>query len=100
MPGDSYVGATIGLSASVSGWLINDRPFLLWYASATAHAPHQAPPEWIDRFRGHFDDGWDAWRAATLARQIELGIVPTGTELSERPPWIEPWSAIDAPGAK
>ncbi len=56
-----------------------DRPFLLWYASAAPHAPHQAPPEWIDRFRGQFDDGWDAWREATLARQIELGIVPAGT---------------------
>ena len=43
------------------------RPFLLWYASAAPHAPHQAPPEWIDRFRGQFDDGWDAWRDATLA---------------------------------
>ena len=68
------------------------RPFLLWYASAAPHAPHQAPPEWIDRFRGHFDDGWDAWRDATLARQIALGIVPEGTRLSSRPPWIEEWS--------
>jgi arylsulfatase len=72
-----------------------DRPFLLWYASATAHAPHQAPPEWIERFRGAFDDGWDAWREATLGRQIALGVVPEGTELSERPPWIEPWSSIE-----
>ena len=73
------------------------RPFLLWYASAAPHAPHQAPPEWIDRFRGQFDDGWDAWRDATLARQISLGIVPEGTRLSSRPPWIEEWSTIDAP---
>ena len=74
-----------------------ERPFLLWYASAAPHAPHQAPPEWIDRFRGQFDDGWDAWRDATLARQIELGILPDGTQLSDRPPWIEEWSTIDAP---
>ena len=73
------------------------RPFLLWYASAAPHAPHQAPPEWIEKFRGHFDDGWDAWRAATLARQIELGILPEGTPCSERPTWIEEWSTIDAP---
>ena len=73
------------------------RPFLLWYASAAPHAPHQAPPEWIEKFRGRFDDGWDAWRAATLARQIELGVLPEGTPCSERPPWIEEWSAIDAP---
>ncbi len=74
-----------------------DRPFLLWYASAAPHAPHQAPPEWIDRFRGAFDRGWDAWREATLTRQLDLGIVPAGTELSDRPPWIEAWSAVGAP---
>lgn len=72
-----------------------DRPFLLWYASGAPHAPHQAPPEWIDRFRGAFDDGWDAWRDATVARQIRLGIVPDGTDPSPRPPWIEEWSTID-----
>ncbi len=72
-----------------------ERPFLLWYASAAPHAPHQAPPDWIDRFRGAFDDGWDAWREATLARQVDLGIVPAGTSLSQRPPWIEAWSTID-----
>ncbi len=73
------------------------RPFLLWYASAAPHAPHQAPQEWIDRFRGRFDDGWDAWREATLARQIKLGVIPEATRLSSRPPWIEEWSTIDAP---
>ena len=73
-----------------------DRPFMLWYASGAPHAPHQAPPEWIDRFRGRFDDGWDAWRASTLERQQALGILPPTTELSERPEWVEPWSEIDA----
>ncbi len=73
-----------------------DRPFLLWYATGAPHAPHQAPAEWIDRFRGRFDDGWDAWREATLDRQRALGIVPPDTELSERPSWVEPWSEIDA----
>jgi arylsulfatase len=74
-----------------------DRPFLLWYASAAPHAPHQAPPEWINRFRGQFDDGWDAWRAATFARQQELGVIPSIAQLSERPAWVEPWSEVDAP---
>ena len=73
-----------------------DRPFLLWYATGSPHAPHQAPPEWIDRYRGRFDDGWDVWRERTLARQIELGILPAGTELSPRPPWVEAWDDIDA----
>lgn len=71
------------------------RPFLLWYASAAPHAPHQAPPEWLDRFRGRFDEGWDAWREATLARQKDLGVVPAEVELSERPEWIPAWDDLD-----
>src|SRR5690606_29956355 len=72
-----------------------DRPFLLWYATAAPHAPHQAPPEWLDRHRGRFDEGWDAWREARLARQQELGLVPDHVQLSERPPWIEAWDELD-----
>ncbi len=74
-----------------------ERPFLLWYATGAPHAPHQAPPEWIDRYAGHFDGGWDAWRAETLARQQEVGIVPEDVELSDRPDWVEAWDDIDEP---
>ena len=72
-----------------------ERPFLLWYATGSPHAPHQAPPEWIGRYRGRFDDGWDEWRERTFARQRELGIVPADAELSERPPWVEAWDGIE-----
>ncbi len=72
-----------------------DRPFFLYYATAAPHAPHQAPAEWIDRFAGRFDDGWDAWRERTFARQKELGIVPADAELSARPDWVEAWDDID-----
>lgn len=72
-----------------------DRPYFLWYASAAPHAPHQAPPEWLARYRGRFDAGWDDWRDRALSRQKELGLVPAGTELSARPPWIEAWDDID-----
>jgi arylsulfatase len=71
------------------------RPFFLWYATAAPHAPHQAPPEWLDRHRGRFDQGWDAWREARLARQQELGLVPGDVQLSERPPWIDAWDELD-----
>jgi arylsulfatase A-like enzyme len=71
------------------------RPFLLWYASATPHAPHQAPDEWIERFRGRFDAGWDAWREATIERQREIGILPGPVDLSPRPEYVEPWDSID-----
>ena len=73
-----------------------DRPFLLWYATAAPHAPHQAPPEWIDRYRGRFDDGWDVWREGTLERQKALGVVPPGAELSPRPDWVEAWGDLGA----
>lgn len=72
------------------------KPFLLWFATGAQHAPHQAPVEWIDRFRGHFDDGWDAWRARVFERQLDLGIVPPGTTPSARPSWVTRWSELDA----
>jgi len=58
-----------------------DKPFFLYYAPGACHAPHHAPRQWIDRFRGRFDMGYEAIRGQTLARQKELGIVPADTEL-------------------
>jgi len=58
-----------------------DKPFFLYYAPGACHAPHQAPPEWIEKFRGRFDMGYEAIREQTLARQKQLGIVPRDTEL-------------------
>jgi arylsulfatase len=58
-----------------------EKPFFLYYAPGAAHAPHHAPKEWIDRFKGRFDMGYEAMREETLARQKELGIVPKDTEL-------------------
>jgi arylsulfatase A-like enzyme len=72
------------------------RPFFLYFATGAVHAPHQAPAEWIERYRGQFDDGWEVWRERSFARQLELGVVPPGTELTERPPWIGPWDALGA----
>jgi arylsulfatase len=73
-----------------------DRPFFLWYASGAPHAPHQAPPEFIERYRGRFDRGWDVWRAETLERQKAMGIVPDDVTLPPLPSWVEPWDTIDA----
>ncbi|HLN05568.1 MAG TPA: arylsulfatase, partial [Acidimicrobiales bacterium] len=58
-----------------------DKPFFLYYAPGACHAPHHAPKEWIDKFKGRFDMGYEAIREQTLARQKELGIVPPDTEL-------------------
>ena len=58
-----------------------DKPFFLYYAPGACHAPHQVPKEWIEKFKGQFDIGYEAIREQTLARQKELGIVPADTEL-------------------
>jgi arylsulfatase len=71
-----------------------DKPFFLYLAFGACHSPHHVAREWIDKYRGQFDDGWDAWRERTLARQIELGILPPGTELSPRPSWVQDWDAL------
>jgi arylsulfatase len=72
------------------------KPFFMYFCTGTCHSPHQAPRAWIDRYRGRFDRGWDAWRAETLARQIASGVMAPDTELSPRPEWVPPWSAHSA----
>ena len=71
-----------------------EKPFFLYFCTGACHSPHHAPPDWIDRFRGNFDDGWDAWRERTFARQQEMGLLPAGTELSPRPEWVPAWSSL------
>ena len=73
-----------------------NKPFLAYYATGTAHAPHHAPPEWIAKFKGQFDQGWDQVREETLARQKAAGIVPTNTKLTERPASIPAWDSLNA----
>jgi arylsulfatase A-like enzyme len=72
------------------------RPWFCYLATGAVHAPHQAPRGYIDAYRGRFDDGWEAWRARTFARQVAGGVVPEGTTLTERPPWVPDWAALPA----
>ncbi len=76
--------------------LTPEKPFFVYFATGATHAPHQVPPEWIDRYKGQFDDGWDVYREQTLARQIELGVVPEGTELGSKPEDIADWETLSA----
>jgi len=71
-----------------------DRPFFLYLAFGATHAPHQAPPEYLARYRGRFDEGWDASRAKWFARQVELGLLPGGTQLAPRNPGVEAWDEL------
>jgi len=70
------------------------KPWLLYYATGTAHAPHHAPKEWIAKYKGQFDQGWDKVREETLARQIKLGVVPSNTQLTKRPEQIPAWDSL------
>jgi arylsulfatase A-like enzyme len=71
-------------------------PFLLWFAPGACHAPHQAPKDYIERYRGRFDKGWDRWRHEVFDRQVASGLVPAGTQLSERPSWVPAWDNLTA----
>ena len=67
------------------------RPFFCYFSTAAVHAPHHVAPEWIERFRGQFDDGWDALRERIHRQQLEMGAIPPGTALTGRPDEIPAW---------
>lgn len=73
-----------------------EKPFFVYYAPGTSHSPHHAPNEWIARFKGKFDQGWDRVRMETFARQKRMGIVPAGTRLTPRPKEIPAWDSQSA----
>lgn len=71
-----------------------NKPYFLYMAPGACHAPHQAPPEFTDHYRGRFDAGWDEARRTTLERQLELGIVPNHTELPPANPDVPAWDSL------
>ncbi len=73
-----------------------DRPFFLYYAPGATHSPHQPKKEWIAKYKGRFDQGWDKVREETLARQKKLGLVPANTLLTKRHPEIAAWDSLSA----
>jgi arylsulfatase len=74
--------------------LMPDKPFFVYWAPGATHAPHHVPKEWSDRYRGTFDDGWDALRQRTFVRQQELGVIPPDAELTARPAEIPAWDEM------
>jgi arylsulfatase len=71
-----------------------DKPWFMYYSTGCAHAPHHVAREWADRYKGHFDDGWDSYRERTFARQKELGIIPADAELTLRPDLFPAWDSL------
>jgi len=76
--------------------LTPDKPFYVYFAPGATHAPHHVPQEWIAKYKGKFDQGWDKMRETTLAREIELGVVPKGTKLAGKPSAIKDWDKLTA----
>ena len=71
-----------------------DKPFFVYFATGATHAPHHAPKEWIEKYKGKFDTGWLALREETLARQKAAGIVPEDTQLTDMPEDIKDWESL------
>ncbi|AMK25499.1 sulfatase [Sphingobium sp. TKS] len=76
--------------------LAPDRPFFLYFASASTHAPHHVPKDWIDRFKGKFDAGWDRIREESYRRQKAMGIIPVTSRLTPRPSFLPAWSSLSS----
>lgn len=107
-PIDAPVAADDGyhLSADLSDraikWIDTHRslaphkPFFLYYATGAVHTPHHAPREWIERYRGQFDRGWDELRAEVFERQKAQSVIPLNAVLTKRPPQIPAWDSLSA----
>ncbi len=74
--------------------LTPDKPFFIYFAPGATHAPHHVPKEWIEKYKGKFDQGWDKVREETLARQKALGVVPPDTVLAPKPKEIKDWASL------
>jgi arylsulfatase len=71
-----------------------NKPFFMYFAPGAMHAPHHVTKEWADKYKGMFDDGWDAYREKVFAKQKERGIVPQDAELSRHDPDVQDWDAL------
>jgi arylsulfatase A-like enzyme len=96
---------TTDMTDETIGWVNNvnasdpEKPWFVYYSTGAVHAPHHAPKEWRDKYKGKFDYGWDKQRELTYARQLEMGIIPKGTKLTPRPKEIPAWDS-QSPDAK
>ena len=72
-----------------------NKPFFMYFAPGAMHAPHQVRSEWREPYDGKFDMGWDAYREEVYQRQLDMGIIPEGTQLTPRPDWVDPWDSLN-----
>ena len=76
--------------------VVPDKPFFLYFATGATHAPHHVPREWIEKYKGKFDQGWDNLREETFAREKQLGVIPANAELTPRPAELPAWDSLSA----
>ena len=99
-PGDGY-HLSEGIVDNANKWLRQlvsaapDKPFFLYVAFAAGHSPHHVPRAYADKYRGRFDDGWDAARDRILARQKASGLLPADQRLAPRNPGVQVWDELD-----
>lgn len=102
LPQDSNYHFTTDMTNQAISWvrfqkaLAPDRPFFMYFAPGATHAPHHVPAEWIEKYKGKFDQGWDKIREMTLERQKKMGVVPAGTPLAPKPTDIKDWDKLSA----
>lgn len=99
VPEDENYHFTTDMTNQAINWvsaqqsLTPDKPFYIYFATGATHAPHHAPKEYIEKYKGKFDQGWDKLREETFARQKAMGIVPKEAKLTERPKEIPSWDS-------
>lgn len=71
-----------------------NKPFFMYFATGAMHAPHHVPKEWADRYKGMFDDGWEAYRKKVFANQKRLGVVSRNAQLSRPDPDVQDWAKL------
>jgi arylsulfatase A-like enzyme len=98
-PHDPDYHFTVDMTNQALAWMraqhafTPDKPFFVYFATGALHAPHHVPKEYIDRYKGKFDQGWDTLREETFARQKQMGVIPANAELTKRPKEIPSWDS-------
>jgi len=101
-PNDPNYHFTVDMTNQAIAWaqfqhaLTPDKPFFMYFATGATHAPHHVPKEWIAKYKGQFDQGWDQLRQETFKRQLDMGVIPPGTKLTPRPAEIPAWDTLSA----
>lgn len=97
---------TEDLTDEAIAWIRNiraadtDKPWFCYFSTGAVHAPHHVPKDWQGKYKGRFDHGWDRQRELTHARQLEMGIIPDGTQLTPRPEELPAWDEVPAEAKK